>query len=123
MDITESVLNITVPTIIIILTFSTFYFPVKIYINLLNYKEAALGLLFTNLGGSIMAFKIYAVAVLIFAIGRSLDLFNLISTSSIIDNLATVLYLSTDVLLIYAFYKLLVIIRIDKGMIKELNRI
>jgi hypothetical protein len=123
MDITVSVLNITIPTIIIILTFSTFYFSLKIYINISKYKEAALGLIFTNLDGSIMAFKIYAVAVLIFAISRSLDFFNLISTSSAIDNLATALYLSTDFLLIYAFYKLLAIIRIDKGTIKELNKI
>ena len=122
MDVTTFVLNFTVPLIIIILTFSTFYFPIKIYLNLLKYKEAALGLIFTNLGGSIMAFKIYAIAVLIFAIGRSLDLFNLISTSSIVDNLATVLYLTTDILLIYAFYKLLIIIRIDEGINKELNK-
>ena len=120
MEIT-SVLNLTIGLIILILTFFTLYFPVVIYLNLRKYKEASLGLIFTNLEGSIMAFKVLGVAVLIFAIGRIIDIFNLISFSSTLDNLATILYLITDILLIYAFYKLLVIIRIGKSMDKELN--
>jgi len=120
MEIT-SVLNLTIALIILILTFFTLYFPVVIYLNLRKYKEASLGLIFTNLEGSIMAFKVLSVAVLIFAIGRIIDIFNLISFSSTLDNLATILYLITDILLIYAFYKLLVIIRIGKSMDKELN--
>ena len=115
------VLNLTIALIILILTFFTLYFPVVIYLNLRKYKEASLGLIFTNLEGSIMAFKVLGVAVLIFAIGRIIDIFNLISFSSTLDNLATILYLITDILLIYAFYKLLVIIRIGKSMDKELN--
>jgi hypothetical protein len=122
MDVTNSVLNVTGSFIILIITFSTFYFPLRIYLNLLKYKEVALGLMFTNLDASILAFKIYTVAVLIFAISRSLDLFNLISTSSSIDNFATVLNVTTNILLIYAFYKLLVITRIDKDLNKELNK-
>lgn len=90
--------------------------------NLLKYKEASLGLIFTNLDSSINVFKIYAIAVLIFAISRFLDLFNLISNYSSIDNLATLLNIITNVLLIYAFYKLLVIIQIDESMNKELNK-
>jgi hypothetical protein len=121
MSITETVLNFTISLIILVLTFSAFYFPLRIYLNLLKYKEAALGLFFTNLEESILTFKIYAIAVLIFAIGRLLDLFNLIPSSALIDNLATFLYLITDILLIYSFYKLLVITRIDKGTNKELN--
>ena len=120
MEIT-SVLTLTIALIILILTFFTLYFPVVIYLNLRKYKEASLGLIFTNLEGSIMAFKVLGVAVLIFAIGRIIDIFNLISFSSTLDNLATILYLITDILLIYAFYKLLVIIRIGKSMDKELN--
>jgi hypothetical protein len=120
MEIT-SVLNLTIALIILILTFFTLYFPVVIYLNLRKYKEASLGLIFTNLEGSIMAFKVLGVAVLIFAIGRIIDIFNLISFSSTLDNLATILYLITDILLIYAFYKLLVIIRVGKSMDKELN--
>lgn len=120
MEIT-SVLNLTIGLIILILTFFTLYFPVVIYLNLRKYKEASLGLIFTNLEGSIMAFKVLGVAVLIFAIGRIIDIFNLISFSSTLDNLATILYLITDILLIYAFYKLLVIIRVGKSMDKELN--
>lgn len=119
MEITSAIIGITISLIILILTFSTLYFAVKIYMNLLKFKEAALGLIFTNINGSIRAFKIYAVAVLIFAIGRILDLFNLISSSISLDNLATILYLTTDILLIYAFYKLLVITRIDNAMNKE----
>jgi|BarGraIncu00222A_1022003.scaffolds.fasta_scaffold221962_1 hypothetical protein len=119
MEITSAIIGITISLIILILTFSTLYFAVKIYMNLLKFKEAALGLIFTNIDSSIRAFKIYAVAVLIFAIGRILDLFNLISSSISLDNLATILYLTTDILLIYAFYKLLVITRIDNVMNKE----
>ncbi len=120
MEITP-ILNLTIALIILILTFFTLYFPVVIYLNLRKYKEASLGLIFTNLEGSIMAFKVLGVAVLIFAIGRIIDIFNLISFSSTLDNLATILYLITDILLIYAFYKLLVIISVGKSMDKELN--
>ncbi len=122
MDITNSFLNTTSSLILLIITFTTFYFPLRIYLNLLKYKEASLGLIFTNLDSSIKVFKIYAVAVLIFAISRFLDLFNLISNYSSIDNLATLLNIITNVLLIYAFYKLLVIIQIDESMNKELNK-
>jgi hypothetical protein len=114
MDIITSILNLTIVIIILILTFSTLYLPVVIYLNMRRYKEAALGLIFTNLDMSIKAFKVYAVAVLIFAIGRIIDLINVISSSSSIDNFATLLYLITDVLLIYAFYNLLIITRIEK---------
>jgi len=120
MEIT-SVLNLTIGLIILILTFFTLYFPVVIYLNLRKYKEASLGLIFTNLKGSILALKVLGGAVLIFAIGRIIDLLNLISFSSTVDNLATILYLITDILLIYAFYRLLVIIRIEKFMDKKLN--
>jgi hypothetical protein len=114
MDIITSILNLTIVIIILILTFSTLYLPVVIYLNMRKYKEAALGLIFTNLDMSVNAFKVYAVAVLIFAIGRIIDLINVIPSSSSIDNFATLLYLITDVLLIYAFYKLLIITRIEK---------
>jgi hypothetical protein len=121
MDITDLIVNFTSSLIILILTFIAFYFPLKIYLNLLKNKEAALGLIFTKLDKSIMAFKIYAIAVLIFAIGRSVDVFNLIPSSYTIDNLVTIIYLTTDILLIYSFYKLWVITRIDKGINNELN--
>jgi hypothetical protein len=120
MDLTDTV-NIASSLFILLLLVMAFYFPVKIYWNLLKYKEAALGLIFTNLDKSITAFKIFAIAVLVFSIGRSVDLFNLIPSSPTIDNVATILYLLTDLLLIYAFYKLSVITRIDKGMNMESN--
>ena len=121
MEITSALIEITISLIILILTFLTFYFALQIYLNLSKFKEAAIGLIFTNIDGSIKAFKIYAVAVLIFAIGRILDLFNLVSSSISIDNLATILYLTTDIMLIYAFYKLLIITRIDNGLNKEID--
>jgi hypothetical protein len=107
-------MDILISAIIIILTFSAFFFPLKIFLNLREYKEAALALIFNKLEKSILAFKIYAIAILIFAIGRLLDLLNITSASSSIDDLATILNLITTVLLIYAFYKLLNIIRIEK---------
>jgi len=116
-----AIFNLTMGLIILILTLLTLYFPIVIYLNLRKYKEASLGLIFSNLESSIIAFKVLGLAVLIFAIGRIIDLLNLISFSSLVDILATLLYLVTDILLIYAFYKLLVIIRIRKSMDKELN--
>jgi hypothetical protein len=116
-----SIFNLTIGLIILVLTLLTLYFPIVIYLNLRKYKEASLGLIFSNLESSIIAFKVLGVAVLIFAIGRIVDLLNLISFSSSVDILATLLYLITDILLIYAFYKLLIIIRIRKSMDKELN--
>jgi hypothetical protein len=113
MDLGGSILNFTISVLILVLTFSTLYFTIKIYMNLVKYKKAALGLIFNKRDDSIVAFQIYAVAILIFAMGRILDLFNLISSSYVVDNLATVLYLVTDMLLVFAFYKLLTIIRLD----------
>jgi hypothetical protein len=103
-----------ISVIIIIITFSALYFPLKIFFNLLKYKEAALGLIFTKLAESILAFKIYAIAVLIFAIGRLLDLLNIVSSYSSLDDLVTGLNLITTIMLIYAFYKLFRIMKIDK---------
>jgi len=113
-------MDILVSLIVIIVTFSTFYFPVKIYLNLLKYKEVALGLIFTHLEASILSFKIYAVTMLIFALSRLLDLLNTAFPSPFydyIDDLLIALYLVVNVLLIYAFYKLSVIVRIDKETI------
>ena len=121
MDITSAVTEFSIALLILILTFSTFYLTLRIYMNLFKFKEAALGLIFTNIEGSILALKVYAIAILIFAIGRILDLINLISSSISIDNLATILYLITDILFIYAFYKLLLITRIDNSLNNEIN--
>lgn len=102
--------------IILILTFTTLYFPIRIFLNLLKYEEAALGLIFTHLDQSILAFKIYAFAALLIATGRLLDVFNAIIPSYyvVIDNVTTLLYLITTALLIYAFYKLSVIMRMSE---------
>jgi hypothetical protein len=98
--------------IIIIVTIIVFVFSLMIFINLLNYKEAALGMIFNKLDKSIVTFKIYAIAILIFSIGRLLDLLNITSSSSLVDETATFLNLITTLLLIYAFYRLLNIMKI-----------
>lgn len=101
--------------IVILITISTLYFPLKIFLNLVKYKEAALGLIFTHLNQSIVSFKIFAVAVLIFALSRLIDLFNIIYPLffEFIDNITTILYLVVNILLIVAFYKLSVVMKID----------
>jgi len=114
MDITGIIAYYTPQMIILVLTISTFVLTVKIYLNLLKYREAALGLIFTKLNDGILVFKLIALAVLMFAIGRLIDLFNLISTSHSVDNFATVLYLITDFILIIAFYKLVSITNVNK---------
>lgn len=119
MGLTETIALYTVQIIILVLTISTFVLTLRIYLNLLKYREAALGLIFTKLNESVMAFKLLAFAVLIFALGRLIDLFNLISASHFVDNFATVLYLITDLLLIISFYKLLKIMAVRKEELKD----
>lgn len=115
MDFAGTVASLTLSVIILVLTISTFVFTVILYSNLLKYRQAALGLIFTRLNDSVTVFKLIAVAVLIFAVGRLIDLFNIISFSHTIDNLATVLYLITDLLLIISFYKLVKITKVNKA--------
>jgi len=109
-------MDLLISAIIIIITISTIYFPLKIFLNLLKYGEAALGLIFTNLNQSILAFKIFAVAVLIFAISKLMDFFNIIYPFYFesIDNITTILYLVVNILLIVAFYKLSTAMRVDE---------
>ena len=115
MDFTVTVASLTLSIIILVLTFLTFVFTIIIYSNLLKYRQAALGLIFTRLNDSVIVFKLIAVAVLIFAVGRLIDLLNIVPLSLTIDNLATVLYLITDLLLIISFYKLIKITKVNKA--------
>jgi len=98
--------------IIIIVTFTVFLFSLMIFLNMLKYKKAALSLIFNKLDESILIFKILTIGVLIFAIGRLLDLLNINSANSLVDDTATLLNLTTIILLIFAFYKLFNIIKI-----------
>lgn len=98
--------------IIIIVTFTVFLFSLMIFLNMLKYKEAALSLIFNKLDESILIFKILAIAILIFAIGRLLDLLNITSASPLVDDTATLLNLTTIILLIITFYKLFNIMKI-----------
>lgn len=105
--------DLILSAIIIILTFTTFYLSLRIFLTLSKYKKAALGLIFNKLDKSIFTFRIYAAAGLVFAIGRLLDLLNITKASSMVDDLATVLNLITVILLIYAFYNLLNIMQME----------
>jgi len=100
--------------ITIIVTFTVFLFSLMIFLNMLKYKEAALSLIFNKLDESILIFKLLAIAALIFAMGRLLDLLNITSASSLVDDTATLLNLTTIVLLIFSFYKLFNIMKIKK---------
>ena len=98
--------------LIIIVTFTVFLLSLMIFLNMLKYKEAALSLIFNKLDESILIFKILAIAALIFAVGRLLDLLNITSASPLVDDAATILNLTTIVVLIFAFYKLFNIMKI-----------
>lgn len=113
MDLNSSIVELSIGLIILILTFSALYFPIRIYQNLLKYREASLGLIFTKINDSIKAFKIYAVAVLIFAIARLIDVLLYFSFSITVNNITTIMYLTTVVMLIYSFYRLHLIVRIE----------
>jgi hypothetical protein len=102
-----------ISAIILVITFIALIFPIIIFINLRKYKEAALGLIFNKLEKSVLAFKIYAIAILIFALGRLFDLLNITFGSSSLDDIVTLMNLITTILLIYAYYKLLIIIQIQ----------
>ena len=97
--------------IIIIVTFAAFLLPSILFYNLLKHKYTALSLIFNKIDESIKAFRIFTLAVLVFSLGRLLDLLNLTSESALVDDIATVLNLLTTVILIFAYYKLLNIIK------------
>ncbi|MDO9044934.1 MAG: hypothetical protein Q7U35_06475 [Methanobacteriaceae archaeon] len=94
---------------VVILVLLNFYFVIRLYLNIIRYKEAALGLIFTHKHQSIMAFKIFGVGIFILAISRFLDVYNYSNINPLISDLATAMVLLTNVLLIYVFYKLWII--------------
>ncbi len=100
-------LLISVPVVILVVL--NFYFVIRLYLNIIRYREAALGLIFTRKDQSIMAFKILGASIFILAISRFLDLNNYLNINPLISDLATAMVLLTNVLLIYVFYKLWVI--------------
>jgi len=105
-------MNTLINAITIIITFTVFLFSLMIFLNMLKYKEAALSLIFNKLDESILIFKILAIAALIFSFGRLLDLLNITSASPLVDDAATILNLTTTIVLIFAFYKLFNIMKI-----------
>jgi len=113
--------NLIGSVIVIIITTAIVIFPVRIYLNLRECKEAALGLIFTNLIPSITAFKIFTLGFLIFALTRLIDILNAFNTTSydLINNITTLLYLVVTIVLTYAFYRLSVITKIKE---KEIER-
>ncbi|PKL66434.1 MAG: hypothetical protein CVV28_10545 [Methanobacteriales archaeon HGW-Methanobacteriales-1] len=94
---------------VVILVLLDFYFVIRLYLNIIRYKEAALGLIFTHKDQSIMAFKIFGVGIFILAISRFLDVYNYLNSNILISDVATAMVLLTNILLIYVFYKLWII--------------
>ncbi|MDO8869593.1 MAG: hypothetical protein Q7V10_02465 [Methanobacteriaceae archaeon] len=94
---------------VVILVLLNFYFVIRLYLNIIRYREAALGLIFTHKDQSIMAFKILGAGIFILAISRFLDVYNYSNSNLIISDVATAMVLLTNVLLIYVFYKLWII--------------
>ena len=105
-------MELFISIIIIIMTFAAFILPSILFYNLLKNKEAALSLIFNKIDKSIIVFKMFAVAMLVFSVGRLLDLLNITLESTLVDDTATVLNLLTTVILIFVYYKLLNIIKI-----------
>lgn len=104
-------MDLLISIIIIIVTFAAFLLPSILFYNLLKYKDAALSLIFNKIDESVLVFKVFAIAVLVFAVGRLLDLLNITSESTLVDDTATLLNLLTTVILIFVFYRLLNIIK------------
>jgi hypothetical protein len=107
-------MNIIIFALVLLLTGLTLIFSVKIYLNIVKYQEAALGLIFSNLKDSIFYFKLYAVSISILAISRCLDVIN-ISQIQYVADFATAMVLLTDLLLVIVFYKISIITDIGKN--------
>jgi hypothetical protein len=102
-------MDLLISVSIVILVLLDFYFVIRLYLNIIRYKEAALGLIFTHKDQSIMAFKIFGVGIFILALSRFLDVYNFSEANYFISNTASFMVLITNALLIYVFYKLWVI--------------
>ncbi len=102
-------MDLLISITVVISVLLNFYFVIRLYLNIIRYKEAALGLIFTRKDQSIMAFKILGAGIFILAISRFLDVNNYLNINPLISDLATAMVLFTNVLLIYVFYKLWVI--------------
>jgi hypothetical protein len=99
---------------VVILVLLNFYFVIRLYLNIIRYKEAALGLIFTHKDQSIMAFKIFGVSIFILALSRFFDVYNHSDANSLISDIATFMVLLTNILLIYVFYKLWIITDVSR---------
>jgi hypothetical protein len=99
---------------VVILVLLNFYFVIRLYLNIIRYKEAALGLIFTHKDQSIIAFKIFGVGIFILALSRFLDVYNYSEVNSLISDVATFMVMLTNILLIYVFYKLWIITDVSR---------
>ncbi|MDO5837077.1 MAG: hypothetical protein Q4P17_11270 [Methanobacterium sp.] len=104
-------MNIFLSAPILVLTSLSFLLSLILFYNMLKYREAALSLIFNKLDESTMAFKLFAIGVLFFSLGRLLDLLNINSDLAVVDDTATLLNMVTTIIMIFVFYKLLNIIK------------
>jgi hypothetical protein len=100
---------------VVILVLFNFYFVIRLYLNIIRYKEAALGLIFTHKDQSIITFKIFGVGIFILALSRFFDVYNYSDANSLISDIATFMVLLTNILLIYVFYKLWIITDVSRN--------
>lgn len=106
-------MELIIVVLVLLLTILTLLFSLRIFLNILKFKEAALGMIFTNLDQSIFYFKIYALAISILAISRCLDVVN-IYQFLVVSDLATAMVIITDVFLVVVFINLSKITNIKK---------
>jgi hypothetical protein len=101
--------NLIINLIVFVLLF---IFPLMIYLNILKYKNASLGLLVSNKNQTIRAFQIFAVAMILYAANMfTLILIDLYQTT-LLKNIYIIISIIMAFTLIYVFYKLYRIMQI-----------
>ena len=104
-DYTNLIINLIVFVLL-------FIFPLMIYLNILKYKNAALGLLVSNKTQTIRAFQIFAVAMILYAVSMfTLILIDLYPTT-LLKNIYMIISIIMAFTLIYVFYKIYQIMKI-----------
>lgn len=94
-------------TIFTLLLFTLlFVFPLMIYLNIRKYRQAALGLLVSKKTEGIKTFKIFAVAMILYAVNMFTLIMVDITQIGILSMIYIILSIILAIILIYVFYKL-----------------
>lgn len=94
-------------TIFTLLLFALlFIFPLMIYLNIRKYKKAALGLLVSKKTESINTFKIFAGAMILYAVTMFMLILEDLTQIGFLSMLYIILSIILAIVLIYVFYKL-----------------